>query len=220
MSKVLPVTRGDPGFQAGSLQPRARPTPRTVVSGVLRGQLQTEQGSTSRGQGCPDSLGPCQTLAPAPVLWGTQGKAGGGRTRHGRGAAGRAAKEPQEKGERRGRPGGRRGVRRQRDPTPGSLPAASGALPPRPAPPRRGRATSSSDVSRRRHIGKAPPPPPLPPPPPPPPPRSSGSPWAATAGRKKPLARPDARPARFAPARLPMTAPGPATDGRSPSARV
>lgn len=90
-----------------------------------------------------------------------------------------------------------------------------------PGPPRRGLATSSSDVSRRRHIGKAPPPPPPPlPPPPPPPPRSSGSPWAATAGRKEPLARPDDRPACFAPARLPMTAPGPATDGRRPSTRV
>lgn len=91
----------------------------------------------------------------------------------------------------------------------------------RSAPPRRGLATSSSDVSRRRHIGKAPPPPPpLLPPPPPRPSRSSGSPWAAIAGRKEPLARPDDRPACFAPARLPMTAPGPATDGRRPSARV
>lgn len=167
---------------------------------------------------------PMSTFSPGSL--GDTGKAGGGRTRHGRRA--RAMKGLQGNGKGRGSPRGPGGGGSSTA-GPGPRPLLGPRVPARrfrlpPGPPRAVRATSSSDVSRRRHIGKAPPPPPPPllpqPLPPLPPPSSSCCLTSAATKKIEPLVRPtDAGSTRSPSARLLMTAPGPAADGPLPSAR-
>lgn len=107
---------------------------------------------------------PMSTFSPGS-LGGHKGRRAEEGHVTGRGGAGWAMKALQGNGEGRGSPRGRgRGLLNRR-PSPPRTPRPPG--PARcfrrpPGPPRAVRATSSSDVSRRRHIGKAPPPPLLP----------------------------------------------------------
>lgn len=164
--------------------------------------------------------GPRQSLAAGRISRQAKGETDEGRTRYGprRGVGGTAGSAPT-----RGRapaetpePGKKVSVGGfpPSPPPPGRLPALPVLS--RPAPPRAGCATSSGDVSQRRHIGKA-----QPPPPPPSLPRSSGCLGARDRRREELFLRfAGAWPARFAPTRLPMTAPRPAADGRRPGAGI
>uniref|UniRef100_A0A8C0SJ56 Golgi phosphoprotein 3 n=1 Tax=Canis lupus familiaris TaxID=9615 RepID=A0A8C0SJ56_CANLF len=120
-----------------------------AASRVMRPRLEAERGP-------PSFVGPRRPDAAPRSSRG--GGGGGGREGTSR-AAGRS-RGPGGQGERRRRPEGA-GAARSGEPRPRPpLPAPSG-------PPRAGGATSSGDVSWRRHIGKAQPQPPPPPPPPP-----------------------------------------------------
>uniref|UniRef100_A0A9L0R882 Golgi phosphoprotein 3 n=1 Tax=Equus caballus TaxID=9796 RepID=A0A9L0R882_HORSE len=160
------------------------PAPRVPGSGVLTTQLEAERGPPSRGHGCPDSWRPRQSLAAARV-WRCEWGADGGRTRHQREGDGTGGEGTRKNGRASAETPAREGVAGGKPSSP-APPAASGA----PAPPHAGGATSSGDVSLRRHIGKAPPPPP--------PSRSSGCLGGRGRSKEGSLRRP-ARPPRRRP---------------------